>query len=110
MREPSRRAQLVFILGGLTAFGPLSIDMYLPALPSISCSFVGYALSCGLAFAAMFAYISGSPFVLQDIYGISPRTAGSASALLGVLQFAIGAAAAPLVGILVPGLLYLWRW
>ena len=152
-------------------------------------SFIGYALSCGLAFAAMFAYISGSPFVLQDIYGISPqlfsvmfgmnafglvtvgqingrlvgrvlpirllaigltatatggaallavvtigsiglvgvlpslfvvvsslgfvlpnatalalsgypRTAGSASALLGVLQFAIGAAAAPLVGIL----------
>ncbi len=63
----------MFILGGLTAFGPLSIDMYLPALPSISCSFVGYALSCGLAFAAMFAYISGSPFVLQDIYGISPQ-------------------------------------
>jgi DHA1 family bicyclomycin/chloramphenicol resistance-like MFS transporter len=28
-----------------------------------------------------------------------PRTAGSASALLGVLQFAIGAAAAPLVGV-----------
>jgi MFS transporter, DHA1 family, multidrug resistance protein len=36
-------------------------------------SFVGYALSCGLAFAAMFAYISGSPFVLQDIYGLSPQ-------------------------------------
>jgi len=149
--------------------------------------YMGYALSCGLAFAAMFAYISGSPFVLQDIYGISPqlfsvifgmnalglviagqvngrlvgrvaparllvvglianatggmallsvvtiggiglvgilpslfvvvaslgfvlpnatalalqdhpRIAGSASALLGVLQFSIGAAAAPLVG------------
>jgi DHA1 family bicyclomycin/chloramphenicol resistance-like MFS transporter len=150
-------------------------------------SFVGYALACGLAFAAMFAYISGSPFVIQDIYGLSPQlfsivfginalgimitsqingwlvgrfsptrlldvglaatavggvallavviignfgligilpslfvvvasiglvlpnaitlamsgasnTAGSASALLGVLQFAIGAATAPLVG------------
>src|SRR2546421_4089724 len=36
-------------------------------------SFVGYAFSCGLAFAAMFAYISGSPFVLQDIYGLSPQ-------------------------------------
>src|SRR3989440_11090448 len=36
-------------------------------------SFLGYALSCGLAFAAMFAYISGSPFVLQDIYGLSPQ-------------------------------------
>ena len=149
--------------------------------------FVGYALSSGLSFAAMFAYISGSPFVLQDIYGVSPqlfsvvfggnalgimaasqvngrlvvrvplprllamgltgtalggiillaavashvgligivpalfvvvssqgivlpnatslalsghpRVAGSASALLGVLQYIIGAAAAPLVGI-----------
>jgi MFS transporter, DHA1 family, multidrug resistance protein len=150
--------------------------------------FMGYALGCGLAFAAMFAYISGSPFVLQNIYGVSPqmfsflfglnalgimiagqingllvgrveprrllgfgltasttgglillavvvsgaiglpgvllglwvmvaslgfvlpnattlalaghpRTAGSASALLGVLQYMIGAAAAPLVGL-----------
>ena len=25
------------------------------------------------AFGAMFAYISGSPFVLQDIYGASPQ-------------------------------------
>lgn len=151
-------------------------------------SFVGYAGACGFAFAAMFAYISGSSFVLQDIYGVSPqgyslifgmnaiglavagqlngrlvsrvsprrllligltatasggvallgvvlvgglglagvtmalflvvaslgfvmpnatslalsdhpRIAGSASALLGVLQYAIGAAAAPLVGL-----------
>ncbi|HEX6478943.1 MAG TPA: Bcr/CflA family multidrug efflux MFS transporter [Ktedonobacteraceae bacterium] len=35
--------------------------------------FVGYALSCGLSFAAMFSYISGSPFVIQDIYGLSPQ-------------------------------------
>jgi DHA1 family bicyclomycin/chloramphenicol resistance-like MFS transporter len=150
-------------------------------------SFVGYALAGGLAFAGMFAYISGSPFVLQGIYGVSPqgfsvffatnalglvvagqingrlvgrvpvarllavgligtagggmallvvvllgvglvgilpalflvvaslgfvfpnattlalarhpRTAGSASALLGVLQYAVGAVAAPLAGL-----------
>nr|BBH91979.1 Bcr/CflA family drug resistance efflux transporter [Thermogemmatispora argillosa] len=36
-------------------------------------SFLGYALSCGLSAAAMFAYISGSPFVTQDIYGLSPQ-------------------------------------
>jgi DHA1 family bicyclomycin/chloramphenicol resistance-like MFS transporter len=35
--------------------------------------FVGYAVSGALAFAAMFTYISGSPFVLQDIYGLSPQ-------------------------------------
>jgi MFS transporter, DHA1 family, multidrug resistance protein len=35
--------------------------------------FVGYALSGGLAFGAMFAYIAGSPFVLQGIYHVSPQ-------------------------------------
>lgn len=35
--------------------------------------FVGYAVSGAFAFAAMFTYISGSPFVLQDIYGLSPQ-------------------------------------
>jgi DHA1 family bicyclomycin/chloramphenicol resistance-like MFS transporter len=36
-------------------------------------SFMGFALTQGLVMAAMFAYISGSPFVLQDIYGLSPQ-------------------------------------
>jgi DHA1 family bicyclomycin/chloramphenicol resistance-like MFS transporter len=35
--------------------------------------FIGHALAGGLAFGAMFAYIAGSPFVLQDIYGASPQ-------------------------------------
>ncbi len=36
-------------------------------------SFVGYALTAGLVMGAMFAYIAGSSFVLQDVYGLSPR-------------------------------------
>jgi MFS transporter, DHA1 family, multidrug resistance protein len=35
--------------------------------------FMGYTLSAGLVFAAMATYISGSPFVLQDIHGVSPQ-------------------------------------
>ncbi|MFC5834983.1 multidrug effflux MFS transporter [Nonomuraea insulae] len=35
--------------------------------------FMGYALTGGLAFAAMFGYISGSPFVLQEVYGATPQ-------------------------------------
>ncbi|MCE5170308.1 multidrug effflux MFS transporter [Paenibacillus profundus] len=35
--------------------------------------FMGYACTQGLVTAAMFGYISGSPFVLQDIYGASPQ-------------------------------------
>ncbi|SDK45773.1 MFS transporter, DHA1 family, bicyclomycin/chloramphenicol resistance protein [Actinopolyspora mzabensis] len=36
-------------------------------------SFLGNALAAGLAMAAMFAYVSGSSYVLQDIYGLSPQ-------------------------------------
>jgi DHA1 family bicyclomycin/chloramphenicol resistance-like MFS transporter len=36
-------------------------------------SFMGYALSLGFVLGAMFAYIAGSPFILQDIYGASPQ-------------------------------------
>ncbi|HLS67127.1 MAG TPA: Bcr/CflA family efflux MFS transporter, partial [Pseudogracilibacillus sp.] len=35
MKRPSRLV-LVLILGSLTAFGPLSMDMYLPALPAVT--------------------------------------------------------------------------
>jgi DHA1 family bicyclomycin/chloramphenicol resistance-like MFS transporter len=36
--------------------------------------FAGYLLAGGFAFAALFAYISASAFVVQDIYGASPQT------------------------------------
>ncbi|MGA9174237.1 MAG: MFS transporter, partial [Thermoactinomyces sp.] len=36
--EPSRsrRLRMVFLLGFLVSFGPLSIDMYLPSLPILA--------------------------------------------------------------------------
>ncbi|MFB6845071.1 multidrug effflux MFS transporter [Streptomyces sp. NPDC056373] len=37
-------------------------------------AFAGYMLTGGFAFAALFAYISASPFVIQEIYGASPQT------------------------------------
>ncbi|MDH6216591.1 DHA1 family bicyclomycin/chloramphenicol resistance-like MFS transporter [Streptomyces pseudovenezuelae] len=36
--------------------------------------FTGYMLTGGFTFAALFAYISASPFVIQEIYGASPQT------------------------------------
>jgi DHA1 family bicyclomycin/chloramphenicol resistance-like MFS transporter len=175
---PPERRQTDGLRGTLVAFRGLLTDRL----------FVGYALSCGLSLGSVFAYIAGSSFIFQEVYGVSPqafslifglnavglviagqvngrlvgrveplklltwgllasslagmtllavvlsgsrsifaivpplfviitsvgfvmpnatvlalagspRTAGSASALLGVLQFALGAAVAPLVGI-----------
>jgi MFS transporter, DHA1 family, multidrug resistance protein len=36
-------------------------------------NFSPYALAFALSFSAMFAYIAGSSFVLEDIYGLSPQ-------------------------------------
>ncbi|AIF53416.1 multidrug effflux MFS transporter [Pelosinus sp. UFO1] len=36
-------------------------------------TFMGYALTQGFVMAAMFAYISGSPFVLQNVFNVSPQ-------------------------------------
>jgi DHA1 family bicyclomycin/chloramphenicol resistance-like MFS transporter len=36
-------------------------------------AFSGYMLAGGFAFAALFAYIAASPFVIQEIYGASPQ-------------------------------------
>jgi DHA1 family bicyclomycin/chloramphenicol resistance-like MFS transporter len=49
-------------------------------------AFMGYALTGGLAFGAMFGYISGSPFVLQEIYGATPQ---QYSLIFGLNAFAL---------------------
>jgi DHA1 family bicyclomycin/chloramphenicol resistance-like MFS transporter len=36
-------------------------------------SFMGYALAQGIMIAGVFAYVSGTPFIYQKIYGVSPQ-------------------------------------
>ncbi|WP_405874650.1 Bcr/CflA family multidrug efflux MFS transporter [Streptomyces zaomyceticus] len=52
--------------------------------------FTGYMLTGGLAFAALFAYISASPFVVQEIYGASPQTFSLLFGLNSVGLVAVG--------------------
>ncbi|OZM71696.1 Bcr/CflA family drug resistance efflux transporter [Amycolatopsis antarctica] len=47
-------------------------------------AFVGYALTSGLTFAGVFAYISGSSFVLQEVYALSPQQYSLAFGLNGI--------------------------
>ena len=46
--------------------------------------FVGYLVVLALSFGAMFAYIAGSAFVIEDIHGGSPQLYGAIFALNGV--------------------------
>ena len=39
-------------------------------------TFIGHTLTGGVAMAGMFAYISGSPFVLIELYGVAPEHYG----------------------------------
>ncbi|MCY8960013.1 Bcr/CflA family efflux MFS transporter [Bacillus atrophaeus] len=49
-------------------------------------SFIGYALTVGFIHGGSFAYVSGTPFVYQDIYGVSPQVF---SILFGINGLAI---------------------
>ncbi len=48
--------------------------------------FLGYALTQGFIIAGIFAYVSGIPFVYQNIYGVSPQVF---SLLFGLNGFAL---------------------
>lgn len=76
---PARRHR-----GGLRAMRPVVTRLLADRV------FTGYVLANGLAFAAMFAYISGSPYVLQDIHGLSPQ---AYSGVFGINAFGLVAAA-----------------
>ncbi|MER5508385.1 multidrug effflux MFS transporter [Streptomyces sp. NPDC002766] len=52
--------------------------------------FSGFMLAGGFAFAALFAYISASPFVIQEIYGASPQTFSLLFGLNSVGLVAVG--------------------
>ena len=60
--------------------------------------FVGHALAGSLGFGALFAYVAGSPFVLQEIYGVSPQLYSVLFAMNGVGLIAASQVNARLVG------------
>jgi MFS transporter, DHA1 family, multidrug resistance protein len=60
--------------------------------------FVGHALAGALGFGALFAYVAGSPFVLQGIYGVSPQLYSVLFAMNGVGLIAASQVNARLVG------------
>lgn len=60
--------------------------------------FVGYALSSSFAFAASICYISSSPFILENIYGVSPQLLGIVFGINAFGLFIMGQVKGRLVG------------
>lgn len=91
--RPHSPVTIVFILGLLAMLMPLSIDMYLPALPFISAEF---SVPPGKAQMTLSAYILGFAFG-QLIYGPMADSFGRKPVILGgTLVFAAAAVACAL--------------
>jgi len=89
------KSSLIIILGALTAFGPMSIDMYLPSLPALQQALATDAGSVQFTLASFFIGLT----VGQVIYGpVSDRFGRKPPLYAGLLLYvlaSIGCAFAP---------------
>lgn len=96
-----RKTELILLLGAVTAFAPMSIDMYLPALPLLGMEFGATAGHVQLSVASFFLGLA----VGQGFYGpLSDRFGRTRPLYAGLLLFvlaSIGCALAPTVDFLI---------
>lgn len=90
MREtlPERKRIQGGVLSSFQQFGQLFKQPY----------FMGHCIMQCLAFAAFFAYISGSSFVFQNVYAVSPQTFGLIFGMNGIGLMINGALTGRLAG------------
>lgn len=95
-----KRTELIVVLGALTAFAPLSIDMYLPALPTLERVFVTDAAAVQATLAVFFlGFALGQTFFgpILDRFGRKPPLYIS---LTIYILASIGCALAPTIEVL----------
>jgi DHA1 family bicyclomycin/chloramphenicol resistance-like MFS transporter len=88
-RPQGRSTEIIVLLGALTAFAPVSIDMYLPALPTIGVAFGADPGHVQLSLASFFLGLATG----QAFYGpISDRFGRKRPLYAGLILFAIASA------------------
>jgi MFS transporter, DHA1 family, multidrug resistance protein len=70
--------------------------------------YIGFALSSGFAFAAGIVYISSSPFILLNLYGVTPQFMGGVFAVNALGLVLMAQASSRLVGRVSPHTLLGW--
>lgn len=90
--------RITSIKASFMSFGGLLRDRY----------FLGHCLMQCFAFGAFFAYIAGSPFVFQNIYGVSAQAYGLIFGGIGVAIMVGGAVSARLAGRVADAAMLAW--
>jgi len=92
---------LILVLGLLAAFGPLAIDMYLPAFPAIGAALDATPTEVGWTLAVYFAGLSTGQLVVGPITDRIGRTGPLRAGLTLFAIGSLGAALAPRIELLI---------
>ena len=88
--EPAREGRFILLLGALVAFGPLAIDLYLPALPAIA---AGLAASAEAVQSSITVFLAGFAVGMLFYGPISDRYGRRTVMLTGIALFALASLA-----------------
>lgn len=88
--EAAREGRFILLLGALVAFGPLAIDLYLPALPAIA---AGLAASAEAVQASITVFLAGFAVGMLFYGPISDRYGRRVVMLTGIALFALASLA-----------------
>ena len=98
-RHPGLR--LTLILGALSAFGPLSMDMYLPGLPSLTRDLGASASTGQLTLTGCMLGLAGGQLLAGPLSDSLGRRRPLLVGLVGYIAASLACAAAPSIGILI---------
>ncbi|MGH2882983.1 MAG: multidrug effflux MFS transporter [Solirubrobacteraceae bacterium] len=93
--------RLTLILGALSAFGPLSMDMYLPGLPSLTRDLGASASTGQLTLTGCMLGLAGGQLLAGPLSDSLGRRGPLLAGLVGYTAASLACAAAPSIGILV---------
>jgi MFS transporter, DHA1 family, multidrug resistance protein len=99
--RPGRRLARLTLLGALSAFGPLSMDMYLPATPSIAVSMHASQSLVQLTLSACLIGLAAGQLVAGPVSDTMGRRSPLLAGLAAFTVISLACAAAPDIGLLI---------
>lgn len=100
-RPAPRRLTLIVILGALSAFGPLSMDMYLPGLPALTRDLGASASAGQLTLTGCMLGIAAGQLLIGPLSDALGRRRPLLAGLIGYIAASLACGLAPSIGTLI---------